>query len=198
MRHLKKLLLIVVVVLVAGWGLNHVLQRLTDRQSSAKNPVTSSRTTQQAEAKTINWRQPSESKAYPNLTKYPNAWLDVNTTRQRVYVKNGQQTLYTMYCSTGTGKKNGTPHGTFHIQAERGDFFYNQSSGEGARYWVSWKDHGIYLFHSVPTDQDGHYIKHEAEELGKTAASHGCVRLSVADAKWVYNHVPYGMKVVIH
>ncbi|MDT6981157.1 L,D-transpeptidase [Levilactobacillus zymae] len=201
MKHFRKLLLVVLVVLVAGWGLNHLFQRLsatsTPRTSQSAKKTTTNSTTQ-AEAKTINWRKPSESKPYPNLKQHPNAWLDVNTTRQRVYIKDGQHVLYTMYCSTGTGKKNGTPTGTYHIQSERGTFFYNQSSGEGARYWVSWKDHGIYLFHSVPTDQDGHYIKKEAEELGKSAASHGCVRLSVADAKWVYETVPYGMKVVIH
>lgn len=197
MRRFRQLLVVVALIIVAAVGVNRVFQKMT------ASPSTSQRTTQTtkktAKADTINWRQPSESKPYPNLNKYPNAWLDVNTSKQRVYVRDGNnKVLYTMYCSTGTGKENKTPHGTYAIQAERGKFFYNQSSGEGAKYWVSWKDHGIYLFHSVPTDKNGNYIKSEAEELGKTAASHGCVRLSVADAKWVYNNVPYGMKVVIH
>ncbi|QMU08115.1 L,D-transpeptidase [Levilactobacillus suantsaii] len=200
MKHLRKLLLLVLVVLVAGWGLNHLFQHLSasaPRTSQTTKKSTKSDPTE-AKAETINWRKPSEDKAYPNLKAHPNAWLDVNTSRQRVYVKDGNKVLYTMYCSTGTGKKNGTPKGTYHIQAERGKFFYNQNSGEGARYWVSWKDHGIYLFHSVPTDKNGHYIKKEAEQLGKSAASHGCVRLSVSDAKWVYEKIPYGTKVVIH
>ncbi|HIW72228.1 MAG TPA: L,D-transpeptidase [Candidatus Levilactobacillus faecigallinarum] len=197
MKHFSKVILLVAVVLLAGFGV-HRLTHQTTVPKSATTQTAKKSTTTQAEAKTINWRKPSESKAYPDLKAHPNAWLDVNTSRQRVYIKDGQETLYTMYCSTGTGKENGTPHGTYHIQEERGKFFYNQNSGEGARYWVSWKDHGIYLFHSVPTDENGHYIKSEAEELGKSAASHGCIRLSVADAKWVYETVPYGMKVVIH
>lgn len=197
MKHFGKLLLLVIVVLVAGFGLHRVTHPAATNVPQA-NRASKTTATTQAEAKTIDWRAPSEDKAYPDLKAHPNAWLDVNTSKQRVYIKDGQQTLYTMYCSTGTGKENGTPKGTFHIQGERGKFFYNQNSGEGARYWVSWKDHGIYLFHSVPTDQNGHYIKSEAEELGKSAASHGCVRLSVADAKWVYETVPYGMKVVVH
>ncbi|WP_407889254.1 L,D-transpeptidase [Levilactobacillus sp. N40-8-2] len=197
MRRFRQLVVIVVLVVVAAVGINRVMQH-TSADKAAITQTAKSIVKPKAKAKTIDWRAPSEDKAYPNLKSYPNAWLDVNTSKQRVYVKNGNKVLYTMYCSTGTGKENGTPHGTYYIQAERGKFFYNQSSGEGAKYWVSWKDHGIYLFHSVPTDKDGNFIESEAKELGKTAASHGCVRLSVSDAKWVYNNVPYGMKVVIH
>ncbi|WP_261810298.1 L,D-transpeptidase [Levilactobacillus humaensis] len=194
MRRFRQLLVIVVLVLVAGFGINRVIQRT----SANRTPVAQTIRKKFTATKQINWREPSEDKAYPNLKSYPNAWLDVNTSKQRVYVRSGNKVLYTMYCSTGTGKDNATPHGTYYIQAERGKFFYNQNSGEGAKYWVSWKDHGIYLFHSVPTDKNGNYIESEAKQLGKTAASHGCVRLSVADAKWVYTNVPYGMKVVIH
>ncbi|MDT6981158.1 L,D-transpeptidase [Levilactobacillus zymae] len=181
MRNFRKLLIIIGLLAVAGWGLNQLLRVF---QIGVSQPA-------------IDWRAPSEDQAYPDLTRYPHAWLDVNTRRQRVYVRNGRRTLYTMYCSTGTGA-NATPTGTFYIQAERGKFFYNPTSGEGARYWVSWKDHGVYLFHSVPTNKQGDYITKEAKQLGRTAASHGCIRLSVADAQWVYRHVPYGMKVVIH
>ncbi|WP_125573882.1 L,D-transpeptidase [Levilactobacillus huananensis] len=194
MRRFRQLLVIVVLVIVAGVGINRVIQRT----SANRTPVARTIRNKVAAPKRIDWRAPSEEKDYPNLKTFPHAWLDVNTSKQRVYIRSGNKVLYTMYCSTGTGKDNATPHGTYYIQAERGKFFYNQNSGEGAKYWVSWKDHGIYLFHSVPTDKDGNYIESEAKQLGKTAASHGCVRLSVADAKWVYNNVPYGMKVVIH
>lgn len=91
----------------------------------------------------------------------------------------------------------GTPKGTFEIQAERGDHFYNAQSGEGANYWVSFKDHGIYLFHTVPVDANGNYVVSEAEQLGKSSNSHGCVRLSVADAKWFYENIKTGTKVVV-
>lgn len=149
----------------------------------------------------INWRKPSEKKAYPKLGKYKHAWIYVSRSKHRVYIysnqKKSKKLLYTMYCSCGT-KKSPTPKGTYHIQAERGYSFYNASSREGARHWVSWKGHGIYLFHSVPVNKYGKYVISEAKTLGKKNSSHGCVRLSVADANWVYNHVPYGMKVVIN
>ncbi|QLL70792.1 L,D-transpeptidase [Lactobacillus sp. 3B(2020)] len=143
------------------------------------------------------WQRPSEKKAYPNVKKHPKLWVLVSKKTERTYLVDNGKILYTMLSSTGSKGENSTPTGTFTIQDERGDFFYNQNSGEGAKYWVSWKDHGIYLFHSVPTDQNGNFITKEANQLGKRANSHGCVRLSVADAKWFYQNIQTGTKVVI-
>lgn len=146
--------------------------------------------------KPINWRKSSETKAYPDVKQAADFWIKVSTEKERVYLMDGSKKLYTMYASTGS-KDQATPKGTWHIQYEKGDFFYNQESGEGAKYWVSFKDHGVYLFHSVPTDQEGNFIEKEAQQLGKKAASHGCVRLSVPDAKWFYQNIPPETKVVI-
>ncbi|HAH78565.1 MAG TPA: L,D-transpeptidase, partial [Ruminococcaceae bacterium] len=35
-----------------------------------------------------------------------------------------------------------------------------------------------------------------ADKLGEPA-SHGCIRLPVEDAKWIYDNIPEGTKVVI-
>lgn len=145
----------------------------------------------------IDWRAPSENKPYPNLDEQPDLWVDVSIAQQRVYLKNGNDLLYTMHASTGS-PESPTPTGTFYIEAEHGDSFFNANSGEGAKYWRSFLDHGIYLFHSVPTDEAGNFIPEEAEQLGKKANSHGCIRLSVADAQWFYTAIPYNTKVVIH
>ncbi|QMU08116.1 L,D-transpeptidase [Levilactobacillus suantsaii] len=207
MKYFKRGIMGILAVLVVTLGFSYLWQQLTTTsrtnqtaQRVARHEMVKAQAkakTKQTKAKAINWRKPSEKKPYPNLKKYPHAHLLVKTSRQRVYVMAGKKVLYTMYCSTGKGRYK-TPTGTFHIQAERGKSFFNWNSGEGGRYWVSWKGHGIYLFHTVPINSKGHYIKKEAKHLGKSAASHGCVRLSVSDAKWVYNHVPYGMKVIIH
>lgn len=163
----------------------------------AADEANATTTSKDSKMNPIDWKKPSEKKDYPDLTKYPNAYLKVSISKQRVYVMNGNKVLYTMYASTGS-KDSPTPTGTFQIQAERGEFFYNASSKEGAKYWVSFKDHGIYLFHTVPTDKNGNFIEEEANQLGKEAKSHGCVRLAVPDAKWIYDKVPEGMKVEIH
>lgn len=145
----------------------------------------------------IDWRKSSETVAYPDLDQAKDFWIHVSTKKSRVYLMDGKRKLYTMYASTGAGGDQATPKGTWYIEPERGDFFYNGESGEGAKYWISFKDHGVYLFHSVPTDQNGNFIEDEAKDLGKKARSHGCVRLSVADAKWMYENLETNTKVVI-
>lgn len=144
----------------------------------------------------IDWHQPSMRKAYPTLSNYADLNIQASIKQQRVYLKNNDHGLYTMRASTGK-QGSETPRGHFEIQPERGLHFFNAQSGEGANYWVSFKDHGIYLFHSVPVDENNHYIKSEAEQLGKVANSHGCIRLSIADAKWLYENIPTHTPVVI-
>ncbi len=143
------------------------------------------------------WLRPSEG-IYPDITGDRAVWLRVSIPLQRVFVMSGNRRLYTMVASTGLDNPpdDATPRGTYFIQRERGLWFYAPSEQEGARYWVSWKNHGEYLFHTVPMDRSGHIIENEARRLGRKA-SHGCIRLSVPDAKWIYQHIPYGTRVVI-
>lgn len=146
----------------------------------------------------INWRLSSEDKPYPDVNKYPNLWIHVSIPQQRVFLMTGNTVLYTMYASTGMESVGaGTPRGTFHIQKERGLSFYNPTAQGGAYNWTSFKDHGVFLFHSVPIYENGQYILSEAAKLGKQEASHGCIRLSVPDAKWFHDNIKYDTKVVI-
>lgn len=137
--------------------------------------------------------RPSEG-AYPNLGSMPALNIEVSIAAQRVYVKSRTNTIYTMIASTGLN--NSTPRGSFRVQ-NRGPRFYNAGEGMGANYWVSWKDWGVYLFHSVPTDANGHYIVSEGRKLG-SPASHGCVRLSIPDAQWLYTQLPANTPVRIY
>ena len=144
----------------------------------------------------INWRLSSENVPYPDIQNLSNLNILVSVKQQRVFIRNGNQILYTMYCSTGTPSEP-SPIGHFHIQSERGRTFYNPKTNMGANYWVSFKDNGVYLFHSVPINANGQYIISEAQKLGKQSGSHGCVRLSVSDAKWFYQNIPNGTPVTI-
>lgn len=60
------------------------------------------------------------------------------------------------------------------------------------RFWDS------FLFHSVPyyTEHQDDLEYDEYNELG-TPASLGCVRLSVVDAKWIYDNCPDGTPVIV-
>lgn len=122
-------------------------------------------------------------------------WIDVSVAKQRVYIHRGQTILASMRASTG--RDDETPKGHFHIQRERGTWFYSNSYQEGAKYWISFKNHGEFLFHSVPMDRHQHVLAAGAAELG-SPASHGCVRVSIPDALWLYQHIPVGTDVYIH
>lgn len=184
-RKIKRILIAIILILVilfAGW---HAYIGHLEHAGSIAAPSSGQ------------WQHSSENKDYPDVNQYPHLWILVSKRHQRVYLINRGKVLYTMYASTGTGKSDHTLSGWYHIQAERGNSFYNSKSGEGANYWVSWKNHGEYLFHSVPVDRHGNYVISEANKLGKTAASHGCVRLSIPDARWLFQNIKQGTRVII-
>jgi lipoprotein-anchoring transpeptidase ErfK/SrfK len=149
------------------------------------------------EAETINWLKPTGG-PYPRLEADARLWVKVSLERQRVDIMNGGVSIYTMVVSTGLDSPadDRTPVGTFYVQRERGLSFYSAKLREGAHYWVSWLNHGEYLFHSIPTDRKGNIIVSEAQKLG-TKASHGCIRLALPDAKWIYRNIRVGTRVVI-
>ena len=162
----------------------------TKQQTKAKKPDPAV-----ASSHPVNWLKPSQQVGYPDPAAHPGLSLEVSLQDQRVYVRDGSQLLYTMYASTGMD--DSTPRGSFRIQAERGDHFYNPGEGMGARYYTSFLNHGVFLFHSVPTDSKGSYIKEEADMLGIRPGSHGCIRLTVPDARWIMQSVPTGTPVLV-
>ena len=170
-------------------------------KSASSSSTTKQQTKQQkldpaaTSAHPVDWLKPSQQVGYPDPAAHPDLSLEVSLQDQRVYVRDGSQLLYTMYASTGMD--GSTPRGSFRIQAERGDHFYNPSEGMGARYYTSFLNHGVFLFHSVPTDSKGSYIKEEADLLGIRPSSHGCIRLTVPDSLWIMQSVPTGTPVLI-
>lgn len=208
---------LLVIVLALGGRARHVWAvRQEAAARSAKQAARKERTAHQTHSNSsivankhmrtpINWHKPSETVPYPNLAKTKDLWIKVSLRGNRTYLYDGRHVIYTMYSTGGmykrdpkTGKeKSMTPTGTFHIQQERGRSFYNAKLQEGANYYVSWLNHGEYLFHSVPTVAGGAYNKKEAAKLGRTQGSHGCIRLSIPDAQWMSTHIPVGTKVKI-
>ena len=55
---------------------------------------------------------------------------------------------------------------------------------------------GNYLFHSVLYKQGSMSVITDGR-LGINA-SHGCVRLNINNAKWIYDNIPRGTKVVVY
>ncbi|WP_283607092.1 L,D-transpeptidase family protein [Faecalispora anaeroviscerum] len=131
--------------------------------------------------------QVSFAKASQPLTVY------VSLKDQNVTVVDAKNLVVQVFpCSTGMEGYE-TPSGTYAI-TNRGESFYNKSLKEGAYYWTQF--YGNYLFHSLPFDENRQMVKGEAEKLGQPA-SHGCVRLSMENAKWFYDNIKEDTKVVI-
>jgi lipoprotein-anchoring transpeptidase ErfK/SrfK len=128
------------------------------------------------------------------ISQPPSFFIDVSITDQKVRIFKNDK--LTKEWTVSTGISNATPLGRFKIQT-RGEWFFSEKYQQGAMWWVSFKDWGVYLFHSVPMDKSRTIITDEANKLG-TPASHGCVRLEVENAKWIYDNIPQGTEVYIH
>lgn len=128
--------------------------------------------------------------------------LKVSVKDQRVYAyapdANGEYTdlVRTMVCSTGRNSSP-TPTGTF-----------QDSTGPGARWhyftkFNCWAQYAYYIqgdimFHSVLYgSREGKVTQSSVNHLG-SKASHGCVRLSVEDAKWIWTNCPANTKVIVY
>lgn len=139
------------------------------------------------------WRRSSEQKAYPDLKKIKNLNLRASILGNRLYVRSGKKVIYTMYCSAGKMIKGRslTPTGTYFTD------YYRPERFAAALYPVGWIGQ-LYLLHSVPTySWSNRFIIKEAKKLGKKPGSHGCLRLSVCDAKWLHDHLPVHAKLII-
>lgn len=119
----------------------------------------------------------------------------VNLKDQLTYVyqgfSNNWKLVNTFISSTGVSGKE-TPKGIFAV-TNRGDWFFSEEFDQGAKYWVQFM--GDYLFHSVPFDEAQETIVDNT--LG-TPASHGCIRLSVEDAKWLHDNITNNTKIIIN
>ena len=109
---------------------------------------------------------------------------------------NGEYTvpIKAMLCSVGANGK--TIKGTFYTKEKyRWKLLNGNVYGQYATRIV-----GGILFHSVYYYENGNPATLATDQYNKlgTSASHGCVRLSVGDAKWIYDHCSSGTTVIIY
>lgn len=130
-----------------------------------------------------------------DITSNTNYLVFVNIAEQKTYVYEGSKNDWTLdktfTCSTGIEGKE-TPVGIFTVQT-RAPWFFSPKYGQGGKYYVQFM--GNYLFHSIPFNSDKTTISDPT--LG-VPASHGCIRLSVEDSKWLYDNVQNGSKIIIY
>jgi len=133
----------------------------------------------------------SSDYAYRTLASEGGYRIMVNKQACCVTIYAGAMPIKSMICSPGAG----TPLGNFNI-------------GQQYRWWTLLggvkgqfcsRITGNVLFHSVPYSAANNraLITKYYNQLGQPV-SHGCVRLSVSDAIWIYNNCPPGTSVTIY
>lgn len=182
------------VALVFCIAVNMLIQ---SRRASGTRAAPHAETTMALERKAVpapvaDWRDPTGG-VQPNLANYRNLAIFVNLETNIAAVESNGKVIYRMLTSPGVDGE--TPTGYWRTDA-KGVHFYNEKEHEGADYYTV--IHGNYLFHTVPTGRaSGTYIASQGDILGQDG-SHGCCRLSVADAYWLWKQCPRGTPVYIY
>ncbi len=114
--------------------------------------------------------------------------------RVRIYrgQKNNWERVKNFSCTMGA-RGTRTPRGTYTIK-NKGRYF---NTGSRGRCWYWTQFYGNYLFHSVIYNRNSSPNHIIDGRLGINA-SHGCIRLKLKNAKWIYDNVPRRTKVVIY
>lgn len=126
--------------------------------------------------------------------KKSNYFIWVDLTRLSIYlmkkVNNEYTLIKTIDCSAGA-ESTPTLRGYFKIKAKVYKF-YNTKYRAGAMYGLVY--YGNYMIHSVSIDQKGKIIDNSIIRR----VSHGCIRISMSDAKYLYNNIPVGSVVWVN
>lgn len=125
--------------------------------------------------------------------------VEVSIDRQKVYVyesdESGEYTLtQTFTCSTGLA--NSTPRGIFLDGCPCNVWHHFSKFDCWARY--SYVIEGDIMFHSVLySEKNTDSLRENSLYALGQKASHGCVRLSVKSARWIFEHCRRGSVVII-
>lgn len=116
------------------------------------------------------------------------AWIDVSIKLQRAFVYGTDGSLMReIPISSGAGGR--TPLGHYRVYS-RSEWTTASSDRRVSMRWMT-RFHGGIGFHGIPV-KGGQPL---ATPLGVRPVSHGCVRMSDADAFWIFVMVPNGTPV---
>ena len=121
----------------------------------------------------------------------------VNKTKNMVTVYTTEGSVYIpvkrFICSQGGSN---TPEGIFYSPAK---YRWQELMGPSWGQWCTRINGGV-LFHSVFYNkyQNNQALSVNAYNKLGTTCSHGCVRLTAGDAKWIYDNCPVRTKIVVY
>ena len=127
-------------------------------------------------------------------------WIGVDVKNQRVtiYSTADNSVVHRWLCSSGKSSTP-TPTGVFTIPSGRNTVRKEWYKFGGVYVkWATRVTGGIY-FHSVLfSKRNDNSLQQNTLRLLGHSASHGCIRLEVAHAKWISDNIAIGTKVIIH
>lgn len=175
------------------------MKRLKSQKKNSykiKSPVTKRTYYMKVRAyKTINGKKYYSKFSTVKVLKFKNQkWIEVDLSKQKIYLKKGKKVVKTYVVSTGK-KKTPTIKGTFYIYNKNpkhdmiGRYNPEKKGPDYIQKDVLWATYfkGGYAFHAT----------YWHNNFG-TPMSHGCVNMKTKQAKYLYKWAPMGTRVVVH
>lgn len=132
---------------------------------------------------------------YVNLNNFSSTtnyliWVNLKDFKVNIFdgSTNKWNLVHSYLCTIGK-PSTPTPKGTYTIGIK--GLYFGVNKGYKCWYYTQFK--GNYLFHSIIYNLDGSV---RDGRLGM-ALSDGCIRLTKVNAKWIWDNIPSGTKVVI-
>lgn len=118
---------------------------------------------------------------------------------QRAYIFNTQRRLIaTLPVSTGTDDQ--TPVGTFKVYSKSAQTYFSPDPTERMRWMTRFtkgREGAAIGFHGIPFRVTKTGEIPIFTPLGQYPVSHGCIRVRVSDAKWIYDNMKLGTTVSV-
>ena len=135
----------------------------------------------------------------PQRRKIAIAFARVVLDEQRAYFYNKNRRLIaTLPVSTGVDDQ--TPVGVFKVFSKSAQTFYTPNPRERMRFMTRFtvgREGGNIGFHGIPYKATKYGEVPFYTPLGLAPSSHGCIRMRVADAKWVFQNMAIGSTVSV-
>lgn len=127
-----------------------------------------------------------------NLTSETNSLITVSLKNKEVnifdYANKRWNLIKVFKCSIGA---EDTPTVTGNFKIGYKGYSFGQEKGYVCKYYTQF--YGNYLFHSILYDLNGNILD---DRLGQEI-SHGCIRLEIQSAKYIYDNIPEGTSVFV-
>lgn len=177
---------------------NLIIVDIEKQENTIENEVINEITNEETEKQNTIDNSNSNSNKNKGTTKYR---LEVNCEQNvvNVYTKddNGDYTncVKVMLCSTGED----TPQSGTYSLKKYDNWEWKGLFGDVYGQYAT-QITGNILFHSVPyiTKYDNASLEYEEYDKLGTSASMGCIRLTVENAKWIYDNCEAGTKVMFY